>query len=82
MFPIGWMYYFGTNLEDRFKVSDFWPSQEHSHKLPAEREDIKDELDRMRKKRETQMNVRRRLEEAREGIRRGEDGMEGVKAEA
>jgi protein PET100 len=46
-FPIGWMYYFGTNLDERFKVPEFWPTQEQSHKLPYDKEDIKAEIDRM-----------------------------------
>lgn len=49
LFPIGWMYYFGTNLEDRFSVPDFWPKQEQSHKIPFEREEIQSELERMRR---------------------------------
>ena len=70
MFPIGWMYYFGTNLEGRFKVPDFWPSQEQTHKIPFEKEDIKSELDRLRARREQHDDVvRRRLQEAREGKR-------------
>ncbi|OJJ81889.1 uncharacterized protein ASPGLDRAFT_600060 [Aspergillus glaucus CBS 516.65] len=48
LFPIGWMYYFGTNLDDRFNVSGFWPSAEQSHKIPLEKEDIDKELARMR----------------------------------
>ncbi|KAK2747082.1 hypothetical protein FQN57_002337 [Myotisia sp. PD_48] len=46
-FPIGWMYYFGTNLEERFKVPDFWPKTEHSHKIPMDRTEIDKELARM-----------------------------------
>lgn len=48
IFPIGWMYYFGTNLDDRFSVPGFWPSTEQSHKIPLEREEIDAELSRMR----------------------------------
>ena len=62
MFPIGWMYYFGTNLEDRFSVPDFWPKQENSHKIPFEREEIKQELERMKR----EQRERRRLRGARE----------------
>jgi len=43
-FPIGWMYYFGTNLESRFAVPDFWPTQEQSHKIPFERDEIRAEV--------------------------------------
>ncbi|KLJ12868.1 hypothetical protein EMPG_09461 [Blastomyces silverae] len=49
LFPIGWMYYFGTNLEERFSVPGFWPSQEQSHKIPLELGDIEKELARMDK---------------------------------
>ena len=51
MFPIGWMYYFGTNLEERFSVPDFWPTRESTHKIPFEREEIKAEVERMKAKR-------------------------------
>jgi protein PET100 len=48
LFPIGWMYYFGTNLDDRFKVKGFWPTEEQSHKIPLDKEEIDKELARMR----------------------------------
>ena len=48
MFPIGWMYYFGTNLDNRFTVPGFWPTKEQSHKIPLEKEEIDRELARMR----------------------------------
>ncbi|KAH8695093.1 hypothetical protein BGW36DRAFT_261836, partial [Talaromyces proteolyticus] len=48
LFPIGWMYYFGTNLEERFSVRDFWPTAEQSHKIPESVEEIDRELTRMR----------------------------------
>lgn len=48
LFPIGWMYYFGTNLEERFAVPGFWPKPEQSHKIPFEREEIDKELERMK----------------------------------
>ncbi|KAJ6151004.1 hypothetical protein N7470_007598 [Penicillium chermesinum] len=47
-FPIGWMYYFGTNLDDRFSTKDFWPTAEQSHKIPLDKEEIDKELARMR----------------------------------
>ena len=40
MFPIGVMYYFGTNLDNRFSVPGFWPTAENSHKLPRDREEL------------------------------------------
>lgn len=42
------MYYFGTNLDDRFSVPGFWPTTEQSHKIPLEKEEIDRELSRMR----------------------------------
>lgn len=48
IFPIGWMYYFGTNLDDRFSVPGFWPTTEQSHKIPLDKEEIDRELSRMR----------------------------------
>ncbi|KAL8995162.1 MAG: hypothetical protein Q9169_005047 [Polycauliona sp. 2 TL-2023] len=51
MFPIGWMYYFGTNLERRFAVPDFWPAPETTHKIPFERDELKAELERLRTRR-------------------------------
>ena len=51
MFPIGWMYYFGTNLEERFSIPDFWPAPESTHKIPFEREEIKAEVERLKAKR-------------------------------
>lgn len=51
MFPIGWMYYFGTNLENRFNIPDFWPAPETTHKIPFERDEIKAEVARLRAKR-------------------------------
>ncbi|KAL3448531.1 hypothetical protein BJX65DRAFT_306968 [Aspergillus insuetus] len=48
IFPIGWMYYFGTNLDERFSVPGFWPTAEQSHKIPLEKDDINKELARMR----------------------------------
>ena len=66
-FPIGWMYYFGTNLENRFAVPDFWPTQEQSHKIPFERDEIKAEVLRINETiRERQKN---KLEEAKEQFR-------------
>lgn len=42
------MYYFGTNLDDRFHVKNFWPTAEQSHKIPLDKEEIDKELARMR----------------------------------
>ncbi|EKV12229.1 Putative Mitochondrial cytochrome c oxidase assembly factor [Penicillium digitatum] len=48
LFPIGWMYYFGTNLDNRFSTKGFWPTAEQSHKIPLDKEEIDQELTRMR----------------------------------
>jgi len=51
MFPIGIMYYFGTNLDNRFAVPDFWPKPEQANKVPHEKEEIRAELERLRTRR-------------------------------
>lgn len=51
MFPIAWMYYFGTNLEKRFSVPEFWPKPETTYKIPFEKQDIQDELERLKQRR-------------------------------
>ena len=59
------MYYFGTNLENRFSVPGFWPTQEQSHKIPYEREEIKAEVERIqRDMKEKELERRKRAEEA------------------
>lgn len=63
MFPIGIMYYFGTNLDERFAVPDFWPKPEQANRVPFEKEEIHAELERLRARR---LYFRdRRLEEER-----------------
>lgn len=74
MFPIAWMYYFGTNLESRFSVPDFWPAPETTHRIPFERDELREELARLRNKRLERRA--RRLEREREGGGGG-GGMEG-----
>lgn len=68
-FPIGWMYYFGTNLENRFTVPDFWPTQAQSHKLPHGSEELREEVERIQRvikerrlKKEEEERIRRRGE--------------------
>ena len=51
MFPIAIMYYYGTNLDNRFSVPDFWPKPEQTNRIPFERDEIKSELERLRQKR-------------------------------
>ena len=70
MFPIGWMYYFGTNLENRFSVPDFWPKPENSHKIPFEKDEIRDELQRMKERQLT----RSRLEKERKDSQESAEG--------
>ncbi|EOO02235.1 putative mitochondrial cytochrome c oxidase assembly factor protein [Phaeoacremonium minimum UCRPA7] len=65
MFPIGIMYYFGTNLDNRFAVPDFWPKPEQANKVPLERDEIHAELERLRARR-LFVRDRRLAEEARQ----------------
>ncbi|KAK7526437.1 hypothetical protein IWX49DRAFT_581077 [Phyllosticta citricarpa] len=51
LFPIGYMWYFGTNLEERFSVPDFWPKESQTHKIPFEKDEIQSELARMKARR-------------------------------
>lgn len=44
MFPIGIMYYFGVNLEEKFSTPDFWPKKNQTHTIPFEKEEISQEL--------------------------------------
>jgi protein PET100 len=67
MFPIGWMWYFGTNLETRFTVPDFWPEPGTTHTIPFEKEDLKAMGERLKADRVERR--RRRLEQARMEMR-------------
>ena len=51
MFPIAFMYYYGTNLEGRFSTPGFWPKPEQTNKIPFEKDEIQSELARLREKR-------------------------------
>jgi protein PET100 len=64
MFPIGIMFYFGTNLDNRFSVPGFWPKPEESHKIPHTREEIKAEYERI----VARQRLKKDMEEARERI--------------
>lgn len=64
MFPIGFMYYFGINLDSRFAVPDFWPKKEQTHTIPFEKEDIKEELERLKAIRLANRKKRLAIEEA------------------
>lgn len=78
LFPIGWMYYFGTNLENRFSVQDFWPTAEQSHKIPYDREDIKAEVERIQREMRRRKERDAALMQAREAFKqpRVEEGAE------
>jgi protein PET100 len=56
------MYYFGTNLEERFSVPDFWPKPEQSHKIPFDRGEIEKELARMDRERDLRLRGQERKE--------------------
>lgn len=45
------MYYFGTNLDQKFAVPDFWPKANETNKIPFEKEEITEELQRLRERR-------------------------------
>lgn len=45
------MYYYGTNLDNRFSVPDFWPKPEQTNRIPFEKDEIRSELERLRQKR-------------------------------
>ncbi|KAK5990284.1 hypothetical protein PT974_08551 [Cladobotryum mycophilum] len=47
MFPIGIMFYFGTNLDNRFSVNGFWPRPEECNQLPRDREEVVAEYNRI-----------------------------------
>jgi protein PET100 len=51
MFPIAVMYYFGTNLDNRFSVQGFWPNENQTPKIPHDRDEILSELQRMQQRR-------------------------------
>lgn len=63
LFPISIMYYFGTNLDNRFSVPDFWPRPGQTHKIPYDRDEIARELERIKAR--NLENKRRREEEER-----------------
>ncbi|KAF1834609.1 hypothetical protein BDW02DRAFT_639183 [Decorospora gaudefroyi] len=74
LFPISIMYYFGTNLDGKFTVPDFWPKPGQTHRIPYEREEIAKELERL-KARNLEGKIMREREREREratGEGRGE----------
>lgn len=74
MFPIGWMYYFGVNLDTRFSVPDFWPEPGSTHKIPFEKDELKELSAKLKADR---LAKRRRRLEREEGLGRGEGENEG-----
>ena len=71
MFPIGWMYYFGTNLDKKFSVEGFWPTAEQSHKIPYEKEEIKAEVERIQRDMKRRREANEALERAKDAFREG-----------
>lgn len=57
------MYYFGINLDSRFAVPDFWPKKEQTHQIPYEREEIAEELERLKARRLAARARRLKIEE-------------------
>lgn len=74
MFPIGFMWYFGLNLENRFAVPDFWPEEGTTHRIPFEKEELREMGEQLRIQRLERR--RRRLEGAKE-VREGEEASKG-----
>ena len=70
------MYYFGVNLDTRFSVPDFWPAPETTHRIPFEREELRELAAKL--KAERLEKKRRRLE--REGVVEGEGGGRGAES--
>lgn len=60
------MYYFGTNLDGRFSVPDFWPKPEQTHKIPFDRDEIAKELERIKERNLENKRRREELEKMRE----------------
>ena len=82
MFPIGWMYYFGTNLENRFSVPDFWPAPEMTNKIPYEKEEQKELVEKLKSARLERRRKRLESEEQMEGTVTQADATEGNPAAA
>jgi protein PET100, fungi type len=72
------MYYFGTNLDNRFAVPDFWPKPEQTNKIPYEREEIAAELDRLKAQRLERRARRLELER----LQAGEEAKQSIETVA
>ena len=68
------MYYFGTNVDNRFTVPDLWPRPEQTHKIPMEREEMLQELERLRHRRLALRERRLERERAEREMEEGEGG--------
>jgi protein PET100, fungi type len=66
------MYYFGTNLDERFNVPDYWPTKEQSHTLPYDHKELKEEVVRLQQQMRLKAEMRRR-----EGEVQAQSGGEG-----
>jgi protein PET100 len=42
------MYYFGTNLDEKFSVPGFWPTKAQSNRVPQDRKELDEELVRLK----------------------------------
>lgn len=71
------MYYYGTNLDNRFAVPNFWPKPEQTNKIPFEREEIQAELERLRRKRLFLREKRLERDDGAGGNGNGNGGAEG-----
>ena len=67
------MYYFGTNLDTRFSVPDFWPAPETTHKIPFEKDELQAMSERLKADR---LEKRRRRLDRQEKIGVGVEGGE------
>lgn len=80
MFPIGWMYYFGTNLDEKFSVPDFWPKPEQTYKIPFERAEMDEALKEFKEqrlaRRARRLELERKAIEDAKGTHRYEDDLD------
>lgn len=74
------MYYFGVNLDTRFAVPDFWPQEGTTHRIPFEKEELRELGERLRRERLEKRRRRLEGEGGREGGREGDGGGEGERA--
>lgn len=58
------MYYFGTNLDERFSVPGFWPKPEECNTVPHDRDEVRAEYERIVARQK--LRQAKRLEEERQ----------------